>query len=167
MSEKNMNSIEPSAKAAKAAAKLAITRREAEIKMVDTIGAQINQMVSTVCTAVVESRRLDMDGLESKDKKDVLVHEGTTLVALVKSNNEVIVSLWDSMAPMAAAFLGRMAEARVIEAQAALRRAQTEAKQAEVEERLAEIREEELEVKRQNAATERRKAEAAYTNGVA
>ena len=165
MSKKSMKS---------AVAATSASRRKAEIEMVNAIGNQVNQMVSTICSAAVESRRIDFEGLESKDRADVLKSEGTTLVALSKSADETIVALWEASAPMVAQVLSAMAasrgveaNARLIEAQADMVRAETEAKQAEVEDRLAEIREQELEVKIKNAETEALKAEAAYTNGVA
>jgi hypothetical protein len=170
MSEKNMKSAESaesSKAAAKAAAKAAVSRRESEIAMVNAIGAQLNQMVSTICRSAVKGRKIDFEGLESKDRAEVLKSEGTTLVALSKSADETFARLWEASAPGVAAFAAQAMQARLIEANARLIEAQTAAKQAEVEERLAEIREQELEIKRQNAATERRKAEAAYTNGIA
>ena len=117
--------------------KMNSSRRKAEIQMVNAVGSQLNQMMSTICNAAVESRRVDMEGLESSDKAAVLQSEGTTLVALVQSNNEAISQMWESMGPMAAAFLGQMAqteatraEACAVSAQAELLNAQSRAREA-------------------------------------
>ena len=140
---------------AKATAKAAASRREAEIQMVSTIGQQLNQMVETVCTAAVEARRIDMENLESSDKAAVLQSEGTTLVSLVESNNEAIASLWASVAPMATALLGQMVEVQATRAQAAKVSAEAELLNAQT-------RAEELKVKAVNAETERLKADTAF-----
>ena len=131
-----------------------VARREQEIQMVSAIGANINQMVSTICEAAIECRRIDFEGLESSDKAEVLKAEGTTLVALVESNNEALASMWASVAPMAAQFLGHLAQARATEAQA-------RATEAQANLLTAQIRAKEAEVKETNAQTERLKAEAA------
>ena len=139
---------------AKALAKAKAARRAAEVEMVQAIGNQINNALSILCSAVVESRRIDMEGLESGDKAQVLQSEGTTLVALVESNNEALASMWDSVAPMASMFLGQMAEVQATEAEAQLKRAEAELLNAET--RAAEI-----EIKKTNSQTEALKAETA------
>ena len=143
-----------SIKSAAAAAKATSARRKAEIEMVNAIGANLNQMVETICSAAVESRRIDFEGLESSDKAAVLMAEGTTLVALVQSNNEALASMWQTMAPMASAFLGQMAQVQAVRAQAR----DTEAQASLL---TAQTRAEEAKVKAANAETERIKAQAA------
>ena len=130
------------------------SRRKAEIEMVNAIGGQVNAALSTLCTAAVESRRVDFEGLESKDRAAVLQSEGTTLVALVKSQNEMVASMWESMAPMAAAFLGQMAQTEAT-------RAEAQSTEAAASLLNAETRKREVEVKADNAETERVKAETA------
>ena len=150
MSKKNLSDIA----AATSSKALRTARSKAEIEMVSAIGGQVNAALTTVCNAAVESRRIDFEGLESKDKAAVLMSEGTTLVALVQSQNEAVASMWESMAPMAAAFLGQMAQTEATRAEASLVSAQADLLNAETRER-------EVEVKADNSATERLKAETA------
>ena len=150
-SSKSTVAIAPSAKAT---AKAKAARRAAEVEMVQTIGSNLNQMVSTICEAVVESRKVDLEGLESSDKAEVLKHEGTTLVSLVESNNEAISAMWASVAPMVMGMMAQINDVQRVRADAAKISAEAELINAK-------SREKEAEIKEINANTERDKAETA------
>lgn len=134
------------------AAKAATARRKAEIEMVSAIGHQINMMVSSICEAAIECRRIDFEAMDSKDKAEVLIHEGTTLQACLESNNKAIVEMWGTCAPIAVDFLRQMAQVQATEAQASLVSAQADLLNAQ-------SRAQEASIKRENSETERLKAE--------
>lgn len=125
-----------------------------KVEVVNSLGTQANQAVSTIASAIVESRRIDMEGLESSDKAEVLKAEGTTLVQLVESNNQVLVEGAKAIAPLLATFLGQMVQVESVRAEARLNDSQANLLNAE-------SRAKEAEVKVVNAETERIKAEAA------
>lgn len=151
-----------SIKSAAVAAKAAAARRKADIEMVNAVGSQLNQMVSTICEAAVESRRIDFENLESKDRAAVLMSEGTTLAAIVESNNQVVIEGLKAAAPMLAAFLGQALstmDKRIEKVDAP--RAQADLLRSEADERNSLTREVEAQNSKFNAETERQKTDIA------
>lgn len=100
---------------------------------------------------VAKVRDIDFSGLESSDKKEVLLGEQASQVEVMKSTNEAIVAMFDRLLPLASQMCADIS---------AHNRTVCEARRMEAKARLieAEARAAEVEVKRINAESERLKA---------
>lgn len=103
---------------------------------------------------VAKVRDIDMSGLESSDKKEVLLGEQAAQVQAMKDTNQTALAMFERLLPLAVQMGNEVAGQNRQRARA--RHVEAEARLIEARARAAEV-----EVKRINAESERTKAEAA------
>ena len=117
----------------------------------EALGNIFTNAMTAMGEVVAKVRDIDMNGLESSDKKEVLLGEQAAQVEVVKSTNNMAMAMFERVLPLAVQMGNEVAEQN---------RQRSKARLMEAEARLIEARARaaEVEIKRLNAQSERLKA---------
>jgi hypothetical protein len=117
----------------------------------ETFGGIFTNAMTAMGEVIAKVRDIDMNGLESSDKKEVLLGEQRAQVEIMKDTNETAMGIFEKVLPLALQMGNEVAEQN---------RQRSKARMMEAEARLIEARARaaEVEVKRLNAQSERLKA---------
>lgn len=117
----------------------------------ETFGGIFTNAMTAMGEVIAKVRDIDMNGLESSDKKEVLLGEQRAQVEMMKDTNETAMGMFERLLPLAVQMGNEVAEQN---------RQRSKARMMEAEARLieAKARAAEVEIKRLNAESERLKA---------